>query len=181
LIATNSNSSDTLVLNNYITVYPFPPPQGILQNGDTLFSNGGAVSYQWFHNGNLIPGATDYFYIAPESGNYNVVATDANGCEVEAVIFDVIASVSTSDKLPSILLYPNPVTGILHLQIHSSGKHDYACRIVDVIGNSIVNFNYDSRATQEGMEVDLSLLSKGMYWLETFSEEGIQRMKFIKQ
>ena len=52
--------------------------------GDSI--SGGV--YQWYYDGILIPGATDYFYIAPQSGNYNVVATDANDCEVEAVIFD---------------------------------------------------------------------------------------------
>ena len=59
LIATNSFGSDTLSLNNYVTVYPFPAPQGINQSGDSLIANQGAVSYQWYHNGVLIPGATD--------------------------------------------------------------------------------------------------------------------------
>ena len=59
LIATNANGSDTLTLNNFITVYPYPPPQGISQSGDTLFANQGASSYQWYHGGNLIPGSTD--------------------------------------------------------------------------------------------------------------------------
>src|SRR4030095_12787801 len=63
LIADNGTTTDTLTLNNYITVYPFPPPQGIMQSGDTLFANPGATSYQWYHAGNLIPGATDYYYV----------------------------------------------------------------------------------------------------------------------
>src|SRR5436190_2379312 len=96
LIASNSITSDTLTLTNYITVYPYPPPQGILQSGDTLFANQGAVSYQWFENGVIIPGATNYYYVALESGNYNVVATDDNDCEVEAVIFDVIAKIQSA-------------------------------------------------------------------------------------
>ena len=82
LIATNAFSSDTLTLNNFMTVYPYPAPQGIMQNGDTLFANQGAVSYQWYHDGVIIPGATDYFYIASEGGDYNIVATDANNCEI---------------------------------------------------------------------------------------------------
>ena len=65
-----------------MTVYPYPAPQGIMQNGDTLFANQGAVSYQWYHDGVIIPGATDYFYIASEGGDYNIVATDANNCEI---------------------------------------------------------------------------------------------------
>src|SRR6185369_199045 len=85
LIAWNSADTDTITLNNYITVYPYPAPQGISQSGDTLIANAGAVSYQWYHNGLPVAGATNYFYIATEGGDYNIVATDANGCEVEAV------------------------------------------------------------------------------------------------
>ena len=77
LIVTNAFSSDTLMLNNYITVYPYPAPQGISQNGDTLIANAGAVSYQWYHDGLLIPGATEYYYVLTEGGNYNVVATSS--------------------------------------------------------------------------------------------------------
>ena len=33
LIASNALGTDTLFMNNFITVYPHPPPQGILQNG----------------------------------------------------------------------------------------------------------------------------------------------------
>ena len=71
LIATNANGSDTLLLTNYITVYPSPPPQSITQNGDTLFAIAGAGIYHWYLNGNIISGATDYFYVATSSGDYN--------------------------------------------------------------------------------------------------------------
>lgn len=42
------STSDTLSLNNYITVYPYPAPQAIAQNGDTLIANQGAISYRGF-------------------------------------------------------------------------------------------------------------------------------------
>jgi hypothetical protein len=100
LIAGDGNSYDTLIIPGYVTVYPSPPPQSIMQSGDTLIAIQGAVSYQWYHNGNMIPGATDYFYVAQLSGDYNVVTTDINGCEVEAVIYDVIALVETVRILP---------------------------------------------------------------------------------
>ena len=60
LIASNANGSDTLLLSNYITVYPTPPPQSITQSSDTLFAIAGASSYQWYYNTTLITGATDY-------------------------------------------------------------------------------------------------------------------------
>lgn len=37
LIASNANGIDTLFLPNFVTVYPYPAPQGITQSGDTLF------------------------------------------------------------------------------------------------------------------------------------------------
>ncbi len=89
LIATNSAGSDTLTFNNYISIYPFTPPQAIIQSTDKLISNQGFSVYQWCHNGNIINGATDYFLIIGDSGDYNVTSADINGCEVEAAIYDV--------------------------------------------------------------------------------------------
>src|SRR5678815_4821385 len=51
----------------------------ITQSNDTLFSSA-ASSYQWYQDGNLVSGATNSFYVAPTSGLYTVVITDANGC-----------------------------------------------------------------------------------------------------
>jgi len=85
LIVFNNGCVDTVQKSNYILVHPFPPPQGITQNNDTLSANQGGAAYQWYFNGTLIPGATNYYYVAT-SGNYYVIVTDLNGCEVEAVL-----------------------------------------------------------------------------------------------
>ena len=127
LIATNVNGNDTLTLNNYITVYPYPAPQGISQSGDTLFAIAGAVSYQWYFNGDTISGATDYFYVALQGGDYNVVATDVNGCEVEAAIFDVIAGLETSVSVThSVVLFPNPVINDLTISVDSDSSYSFS-------------------------------------------------------
>ena len=115
LIITNGNLSDTMIFVSCITVLPFPAAQGIMQNGDTLFANQGAASYQWYHDGTLIPGATEYFYVANASGNFNVVCTDVNGCEVEAVIFDVIAGIKEFSNNKAVILMPNPANEILNV------------------------------------------------------------------
>src|SRR5215203_1822754 len=112
LIAYNSLGSDTLLLSNYMIVYPYPPPQGIQQIGDTLLANLGAVSYQWYLNGSVIPGATNYFYVGNVSGVYNVVAVDINGCEVETVSFGIIylgiADRSIFNGQDALVVFPNP-------------------------------------------------------------------------
>ena len=183
LIATSATGIDTLTLNNYITVYPYPPPQGISQSGDTLFANPGAVSYQWYYGGNLIPGATDYFYVASQSGDYNVVATDGNNCEVEAAIFDVLAgthNVFVENHNPE--LFPNPVTGQLSIQFESfPGSTAFSVSIFSALGQRLLRED-DCRFNPHGLrEVDCSFLSAGVYWLELVAPEKSYRSKFIKQ
>jgi len=181
LIASGASGSDTLSLPNYITVFPFPAAQGILQSGDTLIANQGAVSYQWYHDGNILPGATDYFYVASEGGSYNVVATDINGCEVEAVIFDVVAGLTpTLSKGEGVVIFPNPVIDkftIQKSQVISGTAVEIS--IYNVLGERVLI--QESRGKTQEEIIDVSKLRNGMYYLEVTSDAKIYRSKFIKQ
>jgi PKD repeat protein len=176
LIATNAAGSDTLTLSNYITVYPYPPPQGIAQSGDTLFANAGAVSYQWYLNGIPISGATDYFYVASASGDYNVVATDANGCEVEAAIFNVIAHVpaqSTVNDTQS-AVFPNPVQETLSVISYQLTGTAFEISVYNVLGEKVM-------AVCCGLStVDCRLLVPGLYYLEVSNGTMKFRAKFVR-
>ena len=181
LIASNGTVSDTLTLNNYITVYPYPPPQGIMQSGDTLFANAGAVSYQWYHNGNPITGATEYFYVAPESGDYNVVATDSNGCEVEAAIFDVTAGLQSTDDSQQLIIYPNPVDDKFTMRSRAELKIGTAVEIsvYNIVGEKIVVPLL--RTTNDQLTADVRQLKPGIYFIEIATAEKTFRAKFLKQ
>jgi len=177
LIASNAIGSDTLMLPNFITVYPYPPAQGILQSGDTLFANAGAVSYQWYHNGNVIPGATDYYYVAPEGGNFNVVATDVNGCEVEAVIFDVTAGVTQfSDGGLQLAIFPNPASESLTITGLISSGIAVDISIYNVLGEKIF-----SAVDWKLPTVNCQPFPSGIYWLDLAINGNVKRLKFVKQ
>ena len=179
LIASNAVGSDTITLNNYITVYPFPPAQGIQQIGDTLFANQGGITYQWYSNGNIIPGATEYYYVAPESGNYNVVATDENGCEVEAVIFDVIAGISHFAVGNSQLaIFPNPVRDNLEIKNLIAGLN-LTIIIYNNLGEKILEKN--EKNVSEKLSVDVSSISAGTYFLELSDGKTSTRKIFTKR
>jgi len=184
LIATNSITSDTLTLNNYITVYPFPPSQGILQNGDTLISNQGAVTYQWYYDGNLIPGATDYFYVATQSGNYNVVAADENGCEVEAVINNVIASLDGQlallTKSEGLAIHPNPVGEKMEVMFNAIETRNLKICVYNASGQKII-CKTDASSTDGKIVIDVQKLASGLYWLEVVASEKIFRSRFLKK
>jgi hypothetical protein len=182
LIGSNGITSDTLTLNNYITVYPYPAPQGIAQSGDTLFANQGAVSYQWFHDGNIISGATNYFYVAIEGGDYNVVATDNNNCEVEAAIFDVLAGVQSLVNSHKPLVYPNPVENKLTVgNRHPDSYRDTikSISIFNVIGERIIE--YKGSGSLLPYTIDVSTLAPSIYFLELDNGEKLLRSRFTKQ
>jgi len=192
LIASNANGSDTLLLSNYITVYPTPPPQGITQSGDTLFAIAGAAGYQWYFNSSIITGATDYFYIAPASGNYNVVATDNNGCEVEAVINNVIAGNSQLAVGSSPLeIFPNPVIDKFTIQklfpiaIGITSETAFEISVYNVLGEKVMAVCCGQSAKADpssgGWTVDCGHLAEGLYYLEISSGKKIYRTKFLKQ
>jgi len=182
LIVVGSSGSDTLLLSNYITVFPFPSPQGIMQSGDTLFANQGAGSYQWYFNGNVIPGATEYFYVATSSGNYNLIVTDQNGCEVEAVINDVIAGTQYTVDSKQLTIYPNPVTeslSVIRYSRHGGQALTGTAKEISIF--NVMGEKINVAVDLELMTVDCRLLSKGIYYLEIISGEKIYRTKFIKQ
>ncbi len=187
LIATNANGSDTLVLNNYITVYPYPSAQGIIQSGDTLFANQGAVTFQWYHDAILISGATDYYFVAEDGGNYSVVATDMNGCEVEAVVFDVVASSqSFVIRHQSLVVYPVPAQEKLWIRIPEFINREKgvteSLKIFDVAGKYISEFIPVYSSDQNIPEADVSLLTPGFYFLQmTGKNNEMHTFKFVIQ
>jgi hypothetical protein len=181
LIASSVSGSDTLMLPNYITVYPTPPAQGILQTGDTLTANQGATGYQWYFNGVIIPGATNYFYVATESGNYSVVATDENSCEVEAVINNVIATVPANlSEAEGLTPSPNPVTEKLFVNSYKLiGTAETEFSVYNLMGEKVVKSIQHS--SEKGNEIDCRYISPGLYILELISGNKIIRTKFVKQ
>jgi hypothetical protein len=183
LIATNANGSDTLMLPNFITVFPSPPAQGILQNGDTLFANQGAVLYQWYFNGGLINGATNYSYVAPQSGNYSVVATDENGCEVEAVINNVIASSQSAISNWQMTIFPNPATDKIEIRNFIPGS-EFSIAIYNTLGEVVslptaIPIAIGSQLPTSS--IDVSSLPSGIYYLEIITGEKHYISKFAKK
>ena len=176
LIASDATGSDTLIIAGYITVYSQPPPQSILQSGDTLFAIAGASSYQWSYNGNVITGATDYFYVATQSGNYSVVVTDDNGCEVEAVITNVVAGAQLTVSNSQLAIYPNPVVD--EFTIHDSQftmKAAVEVSIYNAYGEKVYQAVHCQLQT-----VNCKLFPAGLYYLQITSGEKVYRTKFIK-
>ncbi|MFZ4543392.1 MAG: choice-of-anchor V domain-containing protein [Saprospiraceae bacterium] len=95
-----------------------------------------------------------------DSGNYCLTVTDANGCSARSC-FTVKTTVSTIDVgiEDLILIKPNPVLDILHLE----RKGEFTCRSLKILsdkGEQILQYDYAPE------QIDFSLMPSGIYFLK---------------
>ncbi len=87
VVVTQSNGCDSRPDSVVVQMdNPFSP--GILFDGSTL-SVSAYTSYQWFFDGELIPGATGQNYAPQNSGWYSCLVTNPNGCQVPSQPYEV--------------------------------------------------------------------------------------------
>ena len=117
------------------------------------------------------------------NGDYNVVCSDSNGCELEAAIFNVLTGVSGSFSYAGLKLSPNPVSDQLHLTLRPAGnariQKPGSFSIINVEGRVVMVCNPDP-LTQSEFTINVSKLSAGVYWLQAGDAESIVRCKFIR-
>jgi hypothetical protein len=88
-----------------ISVRP-QPPVSVSINGDTLTSYN-AASYQWYRDGQLIPGATTSIYVPTQGGSYQVLVSDTAGCKALSNAIVITGTEDLADN-SSIAVFPNP-------------------------------------------------------------------------
>lgn len=131
-------------------------------------TNGANVKFDADTNGFVLlsPG-----FVA-ESGSV-FVAQAYNGCTVGEPQIPQERSMSEVDLLASneIILYPNPTTGMIHLQ------HDnkiQSIQIYNMVGKLLINHHCEGELASD---IDLSSLANGIYYVKAI---GYQSIKLIK-
>jgi PKD repeat protein len=97
-----STASITVTVNPTLIVPP------LTQISDTLFCTTGYVTYQWYFNTFLIPGATNYYYVVIQTGSYYVEVTDTNGCRGNSGLYVLLTGTHENFAANRTVLYPNP-------------------------------------------------------------------------
>src|SRR5690606_40502229 len=107
--------------------------------------------------------------------NIVATATDANGNTSEfGVNVSYTLSVSQFEN-QMVRIYPNPVSDKLFIQTPASNK--YHLKLVNTLGQAVLSQNHNSTS----VELDVSDLSKGLYFLNVVDEnKKSQTIKFIK-
>ena len=118
--------------------------------------------------------ATNYFYNATQSGNYNLVVTDSNGCSIGAGILNVIANVDYFDKEQS-LVFPNPVRDEINISMINNQSRLFNVEIYNSIGERV----YSHKNENTKFNVDTKCWSSGVYLLKISTTDKSIAKKII--
>lgn len=108
IVTGNGGCTDTS-LTYALTVFP-PIQPGLsitgspfICPGDTVLLTGfGGVSFQWFMDGNPIPGATQQTLAVTATGSYSVLVGDLNGCEAESRVINILPGLAPNAAISQV-------------------------------------------------------------------------------
>lgn len=153
-----------------LTVTAWAAPEPVVTQGvNIVYTTTNYLTYQWSHNGILIPGATFPFYDytqMPPGGYFTVTVTDSNGCKGTSPWFMLgVDEVS----LKGLNVYPNPA----HDEVFVTGlKEDMLYEIRNLVGSKL---KQGTLKATDG-KILLGDIPKGVYTLKIAG----QSLKLVK-
>lgn len=129
------------------------------------------ISYQWYFNGTLIPGANAKSYTATQLGNYYVIVTYANGCASTSNTVEVM-SLAIAPGEPEEAIRVNPVPASDQLII-SGLQAPVSFRITGMNGELL------KKGVLDKTTLDLQDIQAGMYLLRLDTGRQIVLRRFV--
>lgn len=157
-----------------VEVNPLPvvPIIQISQDSILVINGMSTQQYQWYLNGNLVPDATDEFYIPTQSGNYSVLVTNDFGCQTESTPFNFVVTNTSNISISQVIqIFPNPVNDILNIECANPVKF---AKIYNAQGKIVQQIEDNTK------QIEIAYLRNGIYFLEIQVNETSQIFKFIK-
>jgi len=152
--AVTSNIAVLDVINNPAPV--ITPASATICNGAAQVftaNNFTGVTYQWYRNSVLIPGATAQTYSATLAGQYKVIET-ANGCYKTKSAQLAVTSCREegegiiANKQSNISISPNPFSDLLNIYAPSEKEGNAEIQVLDMVGKvvyrSVITLNQTS-------------------------------------
>lgn len=131
----------------------------------------GPYTYLWSPGG-----ATTQSVSGLLPGCYTVTVTDANMNSVTSqACVSFVTKLDEALTLGGLSVYPNPGNGIFHL-ISESTVEKLEITLINPLGQTVL---HETVLNSKETQIDISKLSKGVYYLKTNSNEGSKLFKLI--
>ncbi len=163
VVGTENNGCPSYSDTVEVIVYPPPDKPVIVKSGNTLISSKSQF-YQWFVDGDSIPGATNQVLDSIDKGNYQVLVTVGSSCTAMSDPFTIV-SVEDESGICPVTITPNPAGNSFTMRITIDHPCNISWKLVDVTGSVLTA---SSEKTSEKLylkQVDLSGYAVGSYYL----------------
>jgi len=149
----------------------------IYRNDTLLISNHGATSYQ---TTNFNPNIVNIWSV-------KVVCPEGESDAMSVTKEDCVVGVKNNGQTTRVTIYPNPATKELYVQ--SSKFKVQSIEIFDIFGRKLYEHNNSYGLTvlrsygltTDGVVINVSHLSAGVYFVRLVDERGISVQKFVKE
>jgi hypothetical protein len=166
IVLTNRHGCDSLIMLD-LTIRI--PEVDITIDVDILSTLLPYTTYQWYKDGDMIPGATQREYKVIENGKYHVDVSDSNGCSGTSEPYRVNnLSINDVYSLSQVSIHPNPSKDIVYINSPIQ------------VNVTLTNLEGKVLLQQENVQsVSTAHLANGIYFLNISDKEG-KRIKVEK-
>lgn len=151
----------------------------VTNNGSFFTANDLTGPYQWYNCATNLPifGATSQNFYPITNGQYKVLIGNAN-CAVSSTCFSYLSTlILEAESQNELSVFPNPVEDIVH--VFFSGNFDTKNSLM--LYNNLGELLYTAELIDNTAKIDLSNLSRGVYFLKLEGYNGALVKKMIKQ
>jgi len=131
----------------------------------------GKIAYSWTNNDNQDSNRLDYWLDPLKLGVETLEGLDA---------FDTSKLKIIEKQENTVSIYPNPTTGKFSVFSYQLSEMGGAVEIFDMMGRKLLSHSPLTSHSSPLIEIDISHLSAGMYFLKIQTSEGIITKKIIK-
>jgi len=187
VIGTNANNCSgsavvSIIVNSLPNVNPAISTNLICVGEKVDLIASGANSYQWISNANsqlYVGSPVSVILTNPGVFNFTVTGKDNNGCtsaKSVSVTVNPCTSITESNlESNKINIFPNPAYETINVAVNA-GNIDLI-QIIDIYGRVITENTIDATSTT----INISSLSKGVYFVKVTSANKFEISKFIKE
>lgn len=169
-----TNTSVTNVVVNQLPVINVSTTNTVLCVGEAATISASGASVYTFNPGGSGP---DIIVSPTVTATYTVTGIDNNGCKNTSVIMQAVDACTglkeNSMGGPGIKLYPNPTSGLVHLELNSEQE----ITVINALGQTV----YFAARVSGRYILHLEELENGMYIVKTRNEDGLRTVKVIKE
>jgi len=168
--------------------YPDSPPKIYMGGGPEVYyfaTDAIAYFYQWYYNGQAIPGANNYYYVANKNFGTYYLEIKQNGfrgssfseTDTLSINSGKLDKVSKDEKISA---YPNPAQNTLNVTIDNDYIGIVLMTVMDITGRPMYKTKFEKTDQLINVNIPVAGFNAGYYLLELTGSINTN-VKFLKK